>query len=98
MDHEREAAHRRHTPDMCRRLIETLVERDEQSGGADLTFGPAALERCTGPLPGVSEPDRRPVELLLEKETVRQPYPRHGTSATRTAAECSRRSRTTGSR
>ncbi|MFE5891393.1 DUF4132 domain-containing protein [Streptomyces sp. NPDC056462] len=64
----------RYTPDVCRRLFEMLVETAEQRGWADLTFGLATLECCTGPLPDVSEPARRLVELLLAKETVRQPY------------------------
>ncbi|MFF5483168.1 DUF4132 domain-containing protein [Streptomyces sp. NPDC012935] len=64
----------RYTPDVCGRLFEMLVETAEQRGWADLTFGLATLERCTGPLPDVSEPARRLVELLLAKDTVRQPY------------------------
>ncbi|MFD0002008.1 DUF4132 domain-containing protein [Streptomyces sp. NPDC127178] len=64
----------RYMPDVCRRLFEMLVETAEQRGWADLTFGLATLECCTGPLPDVSEPARRLVGLLLEKDTVRQPY------------------------
>ncbi|WP_369273183.1 DUF4132 domain-containing protein [Streptomyces sp. R11] len=64
----------RYTPDVCRRLFEMLVETAEQRGWADLTFGLTTLECCTGPLPDVSEPARRLVELLLAKDAVRQPY------------------------
>ncbi|WP_053754406.1 DUF4132 domain-containing protein [Streptomyces sp. MMG1533] len=64
----------RFAPDACRRLFEALVERCEERGWADLTLGLGALERCTGPLPDVSEPARRLVGFWLEKDTVRQPY------------------------
>ncbi|MER6122833.1 DUF4132 domain-containing protein [Streptomyces sp. NPDC001795] len=64
----------RYTPDACRRMFEVLVERLEDRGWADLTLGLGALERCTGPLPDVSEPARTLVGFWLEKDTVRQPY------------------------
>ncbi|WP_327137674.1 DUF4132 domain-containing protein [Streptomyces sp. NBC_01340] len=64
----------RYTPDACRRMFEALVERCEERGWADLTLGLGALERCTGPLPDVSEPARTLVGFWLEKDTVRQPY------------------------
>ncbi|MEV6837914.1 DUF4132 domain-containing protein [Streptomyces sp. NPDC051133] len=64
----------RYTPDACRRMFEALVERYEERGWADLTVGLGALERCTGPLPDVSEPARTLVGFWLEKDTVRQPY------------------------
>ncbi|MEU9382182.1 DUF4132 domain-containing protein [Streptomyces sp. NPDC048279] len=64
----------RYTPEACRRLFEALAERCEEQGWADLTRGLDALERCTGPLPDVSEPARALVGFWLEKDTVRQPY------------------------
>lgn len=64
----------RYTPEACRRLFEVLAAKTEQRGWADLTFGLDALECCTGPLPDVSGPARDMVELLLAKDTVRQPY------------------------
>lgn len=64
----------RFTPDACRRMFEALVEKCEERGWADLTLGLGALERCTGPLPDVSEPARTLVGFWLEKDTVRQPY------------------------
>ncbi|SFF88006.1 DUF4132 domain-containing protein [Streptomyces mirabilis] len=64
----------RYTPDACRRMFEALVERCEERGWVDLTLGLGALERCTGPLPDVSEPARTLVGFWLEKDTVRQPY------------------------
>ncbi|MCX4457618.1 DUF4132 domain-containing protein [Streptomyces sp. NBC_01728] len=64
----------RYTPDACRRMFEALVERCEERGWADLTLGLGALERCTRPLPDVSEPARTLVGFWLEKDTVRQPY------------------------
>ncbi|TPQ21559.1 DUF4132 domain-containing protein [Streptomyces sporangiiformans] len=64
----------RYTPDACRRMFEALVEKCEKRGWADLTLGLGALERCTGPLPDVSEPARTLVGFWLEKDTVRQPY------------------------
>ncbi|OIJ87198.1 DUF4132 domain-containing protein [Streptomyces colonosanans] len=73
---EKAAADRqpRYTPDACRRMFEALAERCEKHGWADLTRGLDALERCTGPLPDVSEPACVLVGLWLEKEPVRQPY------------------------
>ncbi|MFF2463218.1 hypothetical protein [Streptomyces mirabilis] len=64
----------RYTPDACRRMFEALVEKCEERGWVDLTLGLGALERCTGPLPDVSEPARTLVGFWLEKDTVRQPY------------------------
>jgi hypothetical protein len=64
----------RYTPDACRRMFEALVEKCEERGWVDLTLGLSALERCTGPLPDVSEPARTLVGFWLEKDTVRQPY------------------------
>ncbi|MFE9093645.1 DUF4132 domain-containing protein [Streptomyces sp. NPDC007264] len=64
----------RYTPEACRRLFDTLAERCEQHGWADLTLGLGALEHCTGPLPDVSGPARTLVGFWLGKETVRQPY------------------------
>src|SRR5215216_267242 len=37
----------RYTPDACRRMFETLVEKCEEHGWADLTLGLGALEHCT---------------------------------------------------
>ncbi|MER6978711.1 DUF4132 domain-containing protein [Streptomyces carpinensis] len=64
----------RYTPDACRAMFEALVHKCQEHGWADLTLGLGALERCTGPLPDVSEPSRTLVEFWLEKDTVRQPY------------------------
>ncbi|MGW2524495.1 DUF4132 domain-containing protein [Streptomyces sp. NPDC001617] len=64
----------RYTPEACRRMFEALAERCEEQGWADLTRGLDTLERCTGPLPDVSEPARALVGFWLEKDTVRQPY------------------------
>ncbi|MEU6421815.1 DUF4132 domain-containing protein [Streptomyces spiralis] len=64
----------RYTPDACRRMFETLVEKCQERGWADLDLGLRALEHCTGPLPDISEPARTLVEFRLEQDTVRQPY------------------------
>ncbi|WP_306190963.1 DUF4132 domain-containing protein [Streptomyces sp. MK5] len=64
----------RYTPDACRRMFETLAEKCEERGWADLNLGLRALEHCTGPRPDVSGPARTLVQFRLEQDTVRQPY------------------------
>ncbi|WP_316742620.1 DUF4132 domain-containing protein [Streptomyces sp. MK7] len=64
----------RYTPEACLRMFETLVEKCQERGWADLTLGLRALEHCTGPRPDVSGPARTLVRFRLEEDTVRQPY------------------------